>query len=159
MSKWLHLSGMLVGTVGVFFGFLYLGPDPRLSLQVVTLTTVGVVGVLAFVRHFFFHEADARRMGWETDRPEWAFEVGFANLAFGAMGLLSVLANLGTEAQALSVLGYALYLAQAAALHATRYFRQPERSPGRLWRSVLGTGWFAVLMTFFALRALFGVRS
>lgn len=159
MSKWLHLSGMLVGAVGIFIGFYYLGPNPQLSLEIVTVTTVGLVGVLAFVRHLVFHKADAKQMGWETDRPEWAYEVGFANLAFGAMGLLAVFANLGSQAQALTVLGYALYLMQAAALHATQYLAETERSPGKLWRSVLGTAWFAVLMAFFALRALLGVRS
>lgn len=158
MSKWLHLSGVIAGTVGIFFGFSYLGSNPVLSLQIVTVTTVGVVGVLAFVRHFVFHEADARRMGWETGRPEWAWEVGFANLAFGAMGLLAVFAGLGTRAQALSLLGYALYLMQAAALHATQYFRGTDRSRRKLWNSVLGAAWFSVLMTFFALRALLGGR-
>lgn len=159
MSRWLHLSGMLVGAVGIFFGFFYLGPNPRLSLEIVTVTTVGLVGVLAFVRHFVFHKADARRMGWDTDRPEWAYEVGFANLAFGTMGLLAVFARLGPQAQALTVLGYALYLMQAAALHAAQYLGEAKRSPAKLWNSVLGTAWFAVLMTFFALWSLLGVRS
>ncbi len=131
--------------------------QPRLSLEIVTGTTVGLVGVLAFVRHFFFHESDARRLGWETDRPEWAWEVGFANPAFGTMGLLAVFARLGTRAQALTVLGYAIYLGQAAALHGTQYVREGKKSPDKLWRIVLGTAWFAALMAFFALRALLGV--
>ena len=159
MSRWIGLSGMFIGAVGIFFGFYYLGAQPGLSLEIVTVTTVGLVGVLAFVRHFYFHESDARRLGWETDRPEWAWEVGFANLAFGAMGLLAVFARLGTQAQALSVLGYAIYLMQAAALHGTQYVREGKRSPEKLWRIVLGTAWVAALMAFDALRALLGVRS
>lgn len=159
MGRWIHLSGMFIGAVGVFFGFLYLGPNPRLSLAIVTVATVGLVGVLAFVRHFILHKADARRMGWETDRPEWAYEVGFANLASGATGLLAVLAKLGTEAQALAVLGYAIYPMQEAALHGYPYVKDERKSPEKLWRVVIGTASFSAVMAFFALHALLGVRS
>lgn len=154
MSKWIGPSGMFIGAVGIFFGFYYLGKNPQLSLAIVTTTTVGLVGVLAFVRHFVFHQSDARRLGWETDRPEWAYEVGFANLAFGAMGLLSVFAELGLRAQALTILGYALYLLQAALLHGYQYISSKEKSAEKLWRVVIGTAWFAALMLFFSIDAL-----
>jgi hypothetical protein len=39
---------------------------------------VGTAGILAFLRHLVFHKSDAKRLGWETDRPDWMFEVGFA---------------------------------------------------------------------------------
>lgn len=154
MSKWIVLAGMFIGAVGIFFGFFYLAKDPQLALAIVTATTVGLVGVLAFVRHFFFHQADARRLGWETDRPEWAYEVGFANLAFGVMGLLAVLAGLGSQAQALTVLGYAAYLMQAAFLHGYQYFSSDNKSAEKLWRIVIGTGSFAAMMLFFSIHAL-----
>lgn len=154
MSKSIALSGMFIGAVGIFFGFYHLGRNPQLALAIVTTTTVGLVGVLAFVRHFIFHKADAKRMGWETDRPEWAYEVGFANLAFGVMGLLSVYADLGLQAQALTILGYAVYLMQAALLHGYQYFTSDAKSADKLWRIVIGTGSFAAMMLFFAVYAL-----
>jgi len=116
--------------------------------------TVGVEGVLGFVRHFFFYKADARRLGWETDRPDWMWEVGFANLGFGAMGLLAVIADWGVQAQALALLGYSLYLFQAAMLHLYRYFTDETRSPARLWRAVMLTLLIVAMMTFFAIYAL-----
>jgi hypothetical protein len=154
MSKWIGLSGMFIGAIGIFFGFYHLGRNPPLALEIVTTTTVGLVGVLAFVRHFIFHKADAKRMGWETDRPEWAYEVGFANLAFGVMGLLSVYAKLGMQAQALTVFGYAVYLMQAAFLHGYQYVTDDIKSAEKLWRVVIGTAWFAAVMFFFSIYAL-----
>ena len=155
MAKWINLASMVIGAAGIFLGFYYLGDDPLMALRIVTATTVGVVGVLAFVRHVIFHKSDAERLGWQTDRPDWMFEVGFANLAFGFMGLLAITPVLGKEAQIVVLLGYALYLAQAALLHGYRYFTDAVRSPARLWRSTIATLLYAGMMIFFALYALF----
>jgi hypothetical protein len=154
MAGIISMAGMLAGTAGLFFGFFYLSHKPQTSLETVTITTVGIVGVLAFVRHVIFHKSDAKRLGWETERPDWMFEVGFANLAFGFMGFLSVLSDWGTRVQAVVLLGYALYLFQAACLHGYRYFTEEKSSPARLWRSCLATLLFAVMMAFFAVSAL-----
>ena len=64
-------------------------------------------------------------------------EVGFANLAFGFMALLAVFGGWGVKAQALVLLGYALYLFQAAMLHLYRYLTDETRSRVRLYRAVL----------------------
>lgn len=152
MAGILNYLGMLTGAIGLFFGFFYHAAHPDKSLQIVTVTTVGIVGILAFLRHVVFHKADAKRLGWETDRPDWMFEVGFANLAFGLMGLLAVLAD--RSAQALTLSGYALYLIQAALLHGYRYFTDPHKSPARLWRSCIATLLYAGMMAFFAYGAL-----
>ena len=154
MARFISIAGMIAGAVGLFFGFYYLADAPRTSLSIVAVTAVGIVGVLAFVRHVFFHRSDAHRLGWETDRPDWMFEVGFANLAFGFMGFIAVFADWGTQAQAVVLLGYSLYLFQAAMLHGYRYFTDEIRSRSRLWRSVLATLAFAGMMTFFAVHAL-----
>ena len=154
MVKWISIVRKVVAGVGVFFGFYYLGDDPQKSLAIVTVTTVGVVGVLGFVNHVVFHKEDAARLGLETDRPDWMWEVGYANLAFGFMGLLAVLADWGTHAQALILLGYSLYLLQAAMLHTYRYFTDERRSPARLWRGVVPTLVLVGMMTFFAIYAL-----
>ncbi len=156
MAQLLNLGGMAVGAVGIFIGFYFLSTAPLTALAIVTGTCVGVVGVLAFLRHVVFHREDAARMGWQTDRPDWQFEVGFANLAFGLPGLLVALWLPSYPAFFVLLTGYALYLAQAAALHLTRYLTDGKRSPARLWRSVIGTSLFAVLMLVFAWRAFLG---
>jgi hypothetical protein len=58
-------------------------------LQIVAPTAVGFVGLLAFVRHFIFHKSDAKRLGWESTRPEFQYEVGFANLGFALVAFFS----------------------------------------------------------------------
>lgn len=155
MAGILNYTGMAVGSIGVFFGFFFLSTDPAFSLRVVTCTTVGIVGILAFVRHVIFHKSDAKRLGWETDRPDWMFEVGFANLAFGIIGVFSVIGNQTSSTQALILLGYAIYLFQAAALHGYRYFTDMQKSAARLWRSCIATLLYAGLMTFFAIRTFY----
>jgi hypothetical protein len=154
MVKWISIAGYVAVSVGIFLGFYYLGQDVERSLAIVTVMTVGVEGVLGFVRHYFFYKADAKRLGWETDRPDWMWEVGFANLGFGAMGLLAVAAGWGVKAQALVLLGYSLYLFQAAMLHLYRYLTDEKRSPARLWRAVVLTLVIVGMMTFFAIYAL-----
>jgi len=153
MVRWISIAGLVAVTVGVFLGFYYLD-DVEKALAIVTVMTVGVEGVLGFVRHVFLYKADMKRLGWETDRPDWMWEVGFANLGFGAMAVLAVAAGWGVKAQALVLLGYALYLFQAAMLHLYRYLTDEERSPARLWRSVMLTLLIVVIMAFFAVYAL-----
>jgi hypothetical protein len=154
MAGFINTVGMLVGAIGIALGSYYLPIKPDMALGITVVTTVGIVGVLAFVRHVIFHKSDAKRLGWETERPDWMFEVGFANLAFGFVGFLTVLGGWGTRAQVVVLLGYALYLAQAAMLHGYRHFTDAKKSPARLWRSCLATLLYAGMMIFFALDAL-----
>lgn len=154
MAKYISIISMIIGAAGIFFGFYYLNNLPQTSLKIVTVSTVGIVGVLAFIRHVVFHKSDAKRLGWETERPDWMFEVGFANLAFGFMGFFAVFANWGTLAQALVLFGYSFYLLQAAMLHTYRYFTDEQKNPARLWRSVIATLLYVVMMIFFAVEAL-----
>ncbi len=145
---------MVISFVGFFMGFYYLSDTPSTSLAIVTITTVGITGVLAFIRHVIFHKEDAKRLGWETERPDWMFEVGFANLAFGVMGILVVALNWDVTAQVVVLIGYAVYLIQAAILHGYRYFTDEKKSPARLWRSFLATLLYAGMMLFFAIFGL-----
>jgi hypothetical protein len=156
MAQLLNVAGLAVGAVGIFLGFYLLSSAPLTALALVTGTCVGVVGTLAFVRHVIFHREDAARMGWQTDRPDWQFEVGFANLAFGLTGLLVAIWLPSYPAFFVLLLSYALYLAQAALLHLYRYLTEEKRSPARLWRSVIGTALFAAMMAVFAYRAFLG---
>jgi hypothetical protein len=116
MIAWvLHILELIAGIFGVGVGFSRL-PDAASALAVVTPTAVGLVGLLAFVRHFVFHESDAKRLGWESSRPEFQYEVGFANLAFALVAFLAYLGGWAVAAQVAVVLGYGLYLLQAALL-------------------------------------------
>lgn len=154
MAKYLNLSGIVSGSFEIFIGFWFLGSDSdnSLSAQYTVLLTVGIPGVLAFIRHVIFHKSDAERLGWQTDRPDWMFEVGFANLAFGVMAFLSLPVQNGTAAHVVCIAGYAVYLLQAAILHGYRYFTEKEKQPARLWRSTILTSLFAGMM--FLLAAL-----
>ncbi len=154
MAKWIGLTGIGVAFVGFFFGFFYLDKEPGTSLHIVTVSSVGIVGVLAFVRHVIFHKSDAAGLGWETERPEWAYEVGFANLGFGAMGLVAPLAGWADQALVTILLAYGIYLLQAGLLHGYGYLKSAERSPAKLWRSAVATLAFAGMMGFFAIQAL-----
>ena len=154
MVKWISIVGWVAVGVGIFLGFYYLWDDMEKALAIVTVMTAGVEGVTGFVRHFFLYKADMKRLGWETDRPDWMWEVGFANLGFGLMALLAVFVGFGVKAQALVLLGYALYLFQAAMLHLYRYLTDETRSRARLYRAVLLTLVMVGMMTFFAVYAL-----
>ena len=154
MSGLISIISMAVGTAGIFFGFCYIGQDPLLALRIVTFSTVGVVGLLSFVRHVVFYKSDMKRLGWETDKPDWMFEVGFANLAFGLAGILPVLAKWSKDALIIPLLGYAFYLLQASFLHGYRYFTDTDKSPLRLWRSCVATLLYVIMMSYFAIVSL-----
>jgi hypothetical protein len=121
----LHILELVAGVLGLGVGVSRL-PDAASALAVATPTAVGLVGLLAFLRHFVFHESDAKRLGWESGRPEFQYEVGFANLAFALVALLAYFGGWGIGAQAAVLLGFGLYLLQAALLHT--------------WQSVRGEG-------------------
>jgi hypothetical protein len=121
----LHILELVAGALGLGVGFSRL-PDAASALAVATPTAVGLIGLLAFLRHVVFHESDAKRLGWESGRPEFQYEVGFANLAFASVAFLAYFGGWGVGAQAAVVLGFGLYLLQAALLHT--------------WQSVRGEG-------------------
>ena len=126
MVAWvLHILELVAGGLGLGVGFSRL-PDAASALAVATPTAVGLVGLSAFLRHFVFHQSDARRLGWHSGSPEFQYEVGFANLAFALVAFLAYFGGWGVAAQAAVVLGFGLYLLQAALLHT--------------WQSVRGEG-------------------
>jgi hypothetical protein len=48
VAKLIGLLSIAIVAVGVFFGFYCLGSSPEKALQIVTVTAVGVLGLLAF---------------------------------------------------------------------------------------------------------------
>jgi hypothetical protein len=128
-------------------------PDATSALAVVTPTAVGLVGLLAFVRHFLFHELDAKRLGWESTGSEFQYEVGFANLAFALVAFLAYFGGWAVAAQVAVVLGYGLYLLQAALLH-TWQSVYGEGRLRRLVQSALPALAFSLLMIYIAVEAM-----
>ena len=150
----LHIPELAAGLIGLGVGFSRL-PDAASALAVATPTAVGLVGLLAFFRHFVFHHSDARRLGWESGKPEFQYEVGFANLAFALVAFLAYFGGWGGAAQAAVVLGFGLYLSQAALLHAW----QSVRGRGglrRFLRSALPALVFGLCMIYLAIRGMIG---
>ena len=154
MIAWvLHILELIAGIFGVGVGISRL-PDAASALAVVTPTAVGLVGLLAFVRHFVFHESDAKRLGWESStRPEFQSEVGFANLAFALVAFLAYFGAWAVAAQVAVVLGYGLYLLQATLLHAWQSVRGEGRLR-RLLQSALPALVFSLLMIYLAVDAM-----
>ena len=148
----LHILELIVGIFGVGVGISRL-PDASSALAVVTPTAVGLVGLLAFVRHFLFHESDAKRLGWESNRAEFQYELGFANLAFALVALLAYFGGWAVAAQVAVVLGYGLYLLQAALLH-TWQSVYGEGRLRRLVQSALPALAFSLLMLYIAVNAM-----
>lgn len=154
MAGLISIISMVVGTVGIFFGFYFAPSQPLLALRIVVLSTVGIVGVLSFIRHVVFYKADMKRLGWVTEKPDWMFEVGFANLAFGIMGLIAFFVDIAKSSLIITLVGYAIYLLQAAILHGYRYFTDEVKSPSRLWRSTVATLLYVVMMAYFAIASI-----
>ena len=153
MIAWvLHILELIAGIFGVGVGIWRL-PDATSALAVVTPTAVGLVGLLAFVRHFFFHHSDTKRLGWESIRPEFQYEVGFANLAFALVAFMAYFGGWGVAAQVAVVLGYGLYLLQAALLH-TWQSVYGEGRLCRLLRSALPALAFSLLMIYLGVEAM-----
>lgn len=128
-------------------------PDAASAIGVATLTAVGLVGLLAFLRHFVFHESDAKRLGWESGRPEFQYEVGFANLAFALVAFLAYFGGWPVGAQVAVVFGYGLYLFQGALLHTWQSVRG-EGGLRRFLQSALPALVFSLLMIYLATRGM-----
>ena len=153
MIAWvLHILELIAGILGLGVGLSRL-PDAASALAIVTPTAVGLVGLLAFVRHFVFHESDAKRLGWESTGAEFQYEVGFANLAFALVALLAYFGGWAVAAQVAVVFGYGLYLLQAALLHTWQSVRGEGRLR-RLLQSALPALVFSLLMIYLAVSAM-----
>lgn len=128
------IFGYLVGGIGLALGSSQLSDGAAQAIEPVALWSVGLLGVVSFVRHSIFHRSDAARMRWDLGRTDnFQIEVGMANLAWGLAGLASVIWDWGVAAQAGLTLVFGLYLLQTAVLHFWVLMRGPQperRSPG-----------------------------
>lgn len=94
----------LIGGIGAFIGFYTINLDPP-SLTIPALLSVGITGVLSFVRHSIYHRSDAVRGGWDYGtRNNFQIEVGLANLAWGLYAIVAVVLDWGLMALSASFL-------------------------------------------------------
>ena len=124
----LHILELVAGILGLGVAFSRL-PDAASALAIVTPTAVGLVGLLAFVRHFVFHESDAKRLGWESTGAEFQYEVGFANLAVGLAGIYAANQD-ASQAWIAAALAGGVFLALAGAYHVVEIVRDRNYAPG-----------------------------
>lgn len=120
MSKIMNIIRYTVIFISIFWGFYFVNNNPEVTMKIVAMGLVGLVGVISFVSHVVFHKETAKRLGWESDVPDWQFEVGFANLAFGLAGLLTIFSFFNMSSRIVIIIAYSIYLLQAAILHGYR---------------------------------------
>ncbi|HTP14663.1 MAG TPA: hypothetical protein VMK13_02375 [Streptosporangiaceae bacterium] len=154
MARFLMMLTYMAGGAGVAVAFYYLGSDGKRALTAVTIACA-VIGLVSWVRHVLVWQEDARRLnaaGQATPFFQW--ETGFANGAFAIAGLMAVVFDWGVAAMAVAVLGYALYLLQAALLNGRRYFSGQSRTPARLWGSFVANAALCIMVGVIAFIAL-----
>ena len=146
----------VAGGAGVAVAFYYLGSDSKRALTAVTIAYVAI-GLISWVRHVLVWQEDSRRLDAAGQAsPFFQWETGFANGAFAIAGLLAVAFDWGVAAMAVAVLGYALYLLQAALLNGRRYFSGQSRTPARLWGSFAANAALSIMVGVIAFIALSG---
>ena len=153
-----HIIAILriaIGTIGLFFGYYELFDNNlEAALDTIIITAVGIVGLLSFAGHLIFHKSDARRLGWESDKPYYQYEVGFAHLAFALIAFFTYFGNWGIAAKVLTVLGYTLYLLQVGILYAWRCFSEHIVFSRYFLRHAIATLGYVGLMIYFVAKVM-----
>ena len=90
------------------------------------LMTIGACNLYNFVMHVFFAPLSARFIGWANS--PFQYEVGFASLGFGIVGLLAFRRDFGLRLAA--VLGPAFFLWGAAGGHVYQMLAHQNFSSG-----------------------------
>lgn len=133
ISRYLMWATYVVGGIGVFFSLYFLGSGDRAaSAAWVSVLAVGGSGLISFVRHSIFHRSDAARMGWDLGRTnDFQIEVGFANLAWGIVGVAAWALSWGTAAQGTVTIVFAIYLLLSTIPHVGNVRKSAEEGGGR----------------------------
>jgi len=147
------------GTIGLFFGYYDLfGENLDTALNIITITAVGLVGLLSFAGHLIFHKSDAQRLGWESDKPYYQYEVGFAHLAFALIAFFTYFGNWGLAAKVLTILGYTIYLLQIGILYTWRCFFEHRIFSYYFLRHAISTLVYVGLMFYFVAMVMESAR-
>lgn len=146
---------IVIGTIGLFYGYYELSDGNRdAALDTITVNAVGIVGLLSFAGHLIFHRSDARRLGWESDKPYYQYEVGFAHLAFALMALFTYFGNWDPAAKVLTILGYGIYLLQVGILYTWRCLSEHRVISRYFLRHAISTLVYVGLMFYFIARIM-----
>ena len=142
----------IVGGIGLWTGFNSIGSgDVESATQWVSAWAVGGVGLLSFIRHAVFHRSDALRMGWNYgERNDFQLEVGFANLAWGAVAITGMYQRWDTQTLGAIVLLVGIYMLQAAVLH----LLELKEAKNPRYGSKLASTAYAVCMLWFGIKSL-----
>ena len=120
---------------GLFCSFvdLVLKPKPLHKQQIIEalfsyflLFSIGISFIYNFIMHVFFSEMSASFIGWE--HSPFQYEVGFASLGFGIVGLLAFRQSLSFRAA--SVMGPSFFLWGAAGGHVYQMITTHNFAPG-----------------------------
>jgi len=146
---------IVTGTLGLFFGYYeFFDNNLEAALDIITITAVGIVGLLSFVGHLIFHKSDARRLGWESSTPYYQYEVGFAHLSFALIALFTYFGNWGLAAKGLTVLGYTLYLLQVGIHYSWRCMSEHRVFSRYFLRHAISTLVYVSLMIYFVAKIM-----
>ena len=143
------------GTIGLYIGYSELSDRNLIAaLDTIILTAVGIVGLLSFSGHLIFHKSDAKRLGWESDKPYYQYEVGFAHLSFALIAFFTYFGDWGLAAKVLTILGYTIYLLQIGILYTWRCFSEHRVFSRYFLRHAISTLVYVGLMFYFASRIM-----
>ena len=153
VSAWLMRLTWLCGAIGFWGAFGALAKSElNAAIGWINLWVVGGIGVLSFLRHAVFHRSDALRMGWDYGRRnDFQLEVGFANLAWGAVAIAGWAQGWSLQAQGAVILLFGIYMVQATVLHWIEWARTPLNQPRRVISRLVNSGFAGLLLWFGAL--------
>jgi hypothetical protein len=77
----LAMERTFIGALGIVGGFLLFPENHKMAVTLVAVLSVGVMGIITFVRYIVYAHSDAARLGCESDNLSCLYEAGFANLA------------------------------------------------------------------------------
>jgi hypothetical protein len=148
----LHILELIAGIFGVSVGFALL-PDAASALGVVTPTAVGLGRAFGLRQALRLPRVrrQAPRVG--VDEARVPVRGRFRQPRLRAGGVPGVLRRVGVGAQIAAVLGYGLYLLQAALLHTWQSVRG-EGGLRRLFQSALPALIFSLLMIYLAISGM-----
>ncbi|MEJ6539454.1 MAG: hypothetical protein QNL94_03600 [Halioglobus sp.] len=137
------LTFFVIGLLFVF-GVLAPKPKPLQKKQIIEaifsyflLFSIGISYLYNFIMHVFFAEMAATFIGWENS--PFQYEVGFASLGFGIVGLIAFRQTLAFRAAA--VIGPSLFLWGAAGGHVYQMISNHNFSSGNagviFWTDVI----------------------
>ena len=121
--------------VGLLCAFISLArkPEPLRKQHVVEaifsyflLFNIGISYLYNFIMHVFFAEMSASFIGWQNS--PFQYEVGFASLGFGIVGVLAFRQNLAFRAA--SIIGPSFFLWGAAGGHVYQMIANHNFAPG-----------------------------